>query len=178
MGPIMEAIDLLQKDYELKVSYLTAHFARMWTRFNFFLTIESALLAFSLDKDTAQYAGYLALTGLLFSFLWYWFAATDNFLVLVYRRQISHVFALMSSPREKAFKAQGLEPSPEGYSYVGSISDDGFNPKTGQVEPIERNFGQWRFRKVSVTEMGVVFSLLFSALWIGRFVLMIVMPIP
>ena len=34
---------LLSKDYELKVRYLTDHFSRLWTRFNYFVTIQSAL---------------------------------------------------------------------------------------------------------------------------------------
>jgi hypothetical protein len=167
----MDAIDFLRKDYELKANYLTAHFSRMWTRFNFFLTIESALLAFSFNKDSAQYTGYLAIAGLLLSILWYRFAATDNFLVEVYRSQVAHVFDLLRTSREAAFEAAGLEPRPEGYSYVGSVSDKGFNPITGQVEPIEQNVWQKRSRRVSVTELGVVFALLFSFLWIGRLIL-------
>jgi hypothetical protein len=115
----MDAIDFLLKDYELKVNYLSEHFSRMWIRFNFFLTIESALLAFSFNKDGAQSGGYLAIAGLLLSVLWYGFARTDNFLVEVYRRQVGHVFDLLRTSREAAFKNAGLEPSPKGYSYVG-----------------------------------------------------------
>jgi hypothetical protein len=37
--------DFLIKDYELKVRYLTDHFARMWTRFNYVVGIESAIEA-------------------------------------------------------------------------------------------------------------------------------------
>jgi hypothetical protein len=167
----MDAIDFLQKDYELKANYLTGHFSRMWTRFNFFLTIESALLAFSFNRDSVQYAGYLAIAGLLLSILWRRFAATDNFLVEVYRRQVAQVFDLLRGSREAAFKAVELEPSPEGYSYVGSISDKGFNPTTGQIEVIEQNIWQKRSRRVSVTELGVVFAFLFSFLWIGRLIM-------
>jgi hypothetical protein len=36
--------DALVKDYELKVGYLTQHFSCMWTRFNYFVGIESALV--------------------------------------------------------------------------------------------------------------------------------------
>ena len=35
--------DFLLEDYKQKISCLTAHLAGMWTRFNFFVTIESAL---------------------------------------------------------------------------------------------------------------------------------------
>lgn len=143
----------------------------MWTRFNFFLTIESALLAFSFNKDSAQYAVYLAITGLLLSILWYRFAATDNFLVEVYRSQVAHVFYLLHTSREAAFKAAGLEPSPKGYSHVGSVSNEGFNPIAGKVEPIKQNFWQKRSQHVSVTELGVVFAFLFIFLWIVRIIL-------
>lgn len=36
--------DVTLKDYELKVAYLTDHFQRMWTRFNYFVVIEAALM--------------------------------------------------------------------------------------------------------------------------------------
>lgn len=31
--------DFFMEDYKLKISYLNDQFGRMWTRFNFFLTI-------------------------------------------------------------------------------------------------------------------------------------------
>ena len=40
----IEEKDFLPKDYELKVCYLNDHFQRMWTRFNFFVAIGSALI--------------------------------------------------------------------------------------------------------------------------------------
>src|SRR5215475_12180104 len=36
--------DFAQKDYALKVQYLTNHFQRMRTRFNYFVVIEAALI--------------------------------------------------------------------------------------------------------------------------------------
>ncbi len=39
------ALSFLQKDYDLKIKYLSDHFSRMWTRFNFFLVLESGLSA-------------------------------------------------------------------------------------------------------------------------------------
>jgi len=48
--------DFLLRDYELNVCYLSVHFQRMWTRFNFFVTIESALIGgkFSLNTCVAS----------------------------------------------------------------------------------------------------------------------------
>ena len=40
-----QALQFLEKDYDLKVRYLSDQFSRMWTRFNFFLVLESGLSA-------------------------------------------------------------------------------------------------------------------------------------
>ena len=103
--------------------------------------------------------------------MWYWLAATDNFLVDVYRGQVAHVFHLMSKSREAAFKAAEIELSPKGYSYVGSVSYDGFNPEKRQVELIKQNIWRYRLRDLSVTELGVVFAFMFSFLWGGQLIL-------
>lgn len=44
LAEAMPPKDFLIKDYELKIKYLTDHFSRMWTRFNYFIGIESALI--------------------------------------------------------------------------------------------------------------------------------------
>src|SRR5262249_2535322 len=41
VGEALPPKDFLVKDYELKTGYLTQHFGRMWTRFNYFVGIES-----------------------------------------------------------------------------------------------------------------------------------------
>lgn len=41
----MDVGDFLVRDYELKVNYLTSHLQRTWTRFNFFVTLQSGLVA-------------------------------------------------------------------------------------------------------------------------------------
>lgn len=175
----MDAVDFLMKDYEIRANYLTNHFSRMWTRFNFFLTIESALFAYSLHKDNAQYAWLLAIAGLLLTVIWYLFSTIDNFLVEVYRRQVAHVFNLLETDREALFKTAGLSTTPKGYFSVGIIDKECYcyNPDTQEVETIESNFMQRRYIlkfnsvHISVTELGVVFAGLFFLLWIYRFVL-------
>lgn len=161
------ATDILNADYKLKIDYLTAHLGRMWTRFNFFLVISSTLFGYSLGKDNAIYVGLLVLFGLLFSLLWYHFAATDNYLVAAYRSQVALVFSLLAASRNQAFSDEDLQV-PECYSHVGSIGREGYNAKTGQVEPIPRNFWQRRSESVSVTELGVVFASVFVLLWLAR----------
>jgi hypothetical protein len=37
--------DFLVKDYELKILYLCDHYTRMWSRFNYFVAIQSTLVS-------------------------------------------------------------------------------------------------------------------------------------
>src|SRR5215471_12759694 len=80
--------DFAQKDYELKVQYLTNHFQRMWTRFNFFVLIEAALIGGKtiFGDRTISIAGLFF--GLTLSIIWYVMGAEDRFLVQRYRDQI------------------------------------------------------------------------------------------
>lgn len=95
----------LQKDYELKVNYLKDHFSRMWTRFNFFLTLETTLLGgkvyfmdtlkmvsktdgqLSQELTSAPESFALAVAGIMISLLWFFMSAQDSFLGRVYRAQ-------------------------------------------------------------------------------------------
>src|SRR5260221_1758717 len=84
----MNADDFLARDYELKVRYLTDHFQRMWTRFNFFVTIESALVGGKFILGAGKLTAGLAVVGVVLSLIWYIFGAEDRFLVRVYRKQV------------------------------------------------------------------------------------------
>jgi hypothetical protein len=165
----MKTEDFLLEDYRQKAQYLTSHFSRMWTRFNFFLTIESAFFAFSLDSAYADYAGLLSLAGIILSLAWYFFGATDNYLVEVYRGQIGHTYYLLAKKLEEG----GLEKFAskaelEIYSYVGDVKEKFFNVKTSKTENIPRNFFQRRFKGISATELAVVSPTVFFALWLMR----------
>src|SRR5690348_6076699 len=80
--------ELAQKDYELKVQYLTNHFQRMWTRFNYFVAIQAALIGGKtvFGNETISIAGLCF--GLALSLLWYVMGAEDRFLVVKYRTQV------------------------------------------------------------------------------------------
>ncbi|RZU00847.1 hypothetical protein [Rivibacter subsaxonicus] len=166
----MTAAEILQTDYKLKTDYLVAHLARMWTRFGFFLTIQSALFGYSLQLANAEYLRLLAGFGLILALLWWHFAATDNYLVTVYRAQVAQVFHLMRAARAAAFVEAGLPPDPPGYSYVGSTASEAFDARSGEVRPVARGLLQWRSERLSATELGVVFALFFVALWLLRLV--------
>jgi len=46
-------LDFLIEDYWQKISYLKDHFTRLWNRFNYFLTIQSALFGANPPRDMA-----------------------------------------------------------------------------------------------------------------------------
>lgn len=77
--PIAFAID----DYKLWIDYRAAHSDRMWTRFNYFLTIEAALVAFfTISNTTAfvQRARWAALAEVVISLMWVLVGARDAYL--------------------------------------------------------------------------------------------------
>jgi hypothetical protein len=182
----MNTEDFLLEDYKLKVQYLTAHFSRMWTRFNFFLTINSALFAFSVQKDTAAFVSLFVVAGLLLSALWYFFGAADNYLVEVYRKQVGTTYYLLGSKEPGLRELQSGEETREVHSYVGDIKTKYLDQKDGEVrtDSIKPNPLQWRYtlrlrykwkgewRKgewaISATELAVILPIAFLLLWILR----------
>ena len=71
--------DFLVKDYELKVQYLTDYFGRMWTWFNYFVGIESALVGGKLIFGNGKLSPKVAIVGAI---------AEDRFLVRVCRQHV------------------------------------------------------------------------------------------
>lgn len=60
--------DFLVKDYDLKVRYLADHFGRMWTRFNYFVGIETALVGGKLVFSNGKLSPEVAIVG---GIVWY-----------------------------------------------------------------------------------------------------------
>jgi hypothetical protein len=69
--------DVLIMDYELKVRYLTDHFGRMWTRFNYFVGIESAHAGGKLILGNGKLSPEVAIVGMVVSLFWYVMGAED-----------------------------------------------------------------------------------------------------
>jgi len=59
----------LIKDYERKVQYLTDHFGRMWTRFNYFVGLESALVGGELIFGNGQLTNEVTIVGAVVSLI-------------------------------------------------------------------------------------------------------------
>jgi hypothetical protein len=115
--------DFLLEDYRLKVEYFSSHLSRMWTRFNFLLTIDSALFALyatreKLEPDTRL---LFLLTGLVLSVLWSYFGVLDIFITDTYRNHIKDAYGKLLSGRDSR-SAEGAPP------YVGQMR--------GQISPV------------------------------------------
>src|SRR5690242_18517932 len=78
----------LQKDYELKISYLTNQFTRMWNRFNYFVAIETGLVGGKFLIPNGKASDELPIAGLLISAVWHVMGAEDGYLVRLYRHQV------------------------------------------------------------------------------------------
>jgi hypothetical protein len=146
--------DLALKDYELKVTYLTAHFQRMWTRFNYFVVIETALLGGrTIFGDTEIGVGGV-LFGACLSGLWYVMGAEDRYLVQVYRNHVQDAGALLG---------RDLWPVIEQpYRTVGDIS--------GTTDTIKASISGWRVEPFSTTRLASLIPLAVTLVWIGMLI--------
>src|SRR5437762_2273906 len=84
-----ERLDFLIADYWEKVHYLKDHFTRLWNRFNYFLTIQSALFGATV-LSPEKYRWWVPIFAALVCALWYIFGAQDRYLVALYRKEIEH----------------------------------------------------------------------------------------
>jgi hypothetical protein len=151
----------LLKEYELRVNYLVAHFQRMWTRFNFFVTIESALMSALIggeilfgSKDIAadeltQVRAGLASVGLVLFLIWYAFGAEDRLLVEEYRDQV----------KKAAMRIQALFPNAGSHGHTGNVD---------HLERVKlKGLSSWRIEPMSTTRLAALFPLFTFLLWLA-----------
>jgi len=138
----------LVKDYELKVQYLTNHLSRMWTRFNYFVTIESALLGGKVAFGDGKLSPQLVVLGFFVSVIWYVMGAEDRYLVKVYREHVR-------AAAERLASVQWKEPS--AYTHVGEIE------LTSRA--VSMDVAGWRLRPVSTTRLAALIPLGAGLMW-------------
>ncbi len=164
----MAEVDFLQNDYELKIKYLTDHLQRMWTRFNFFVTIESALISGKfLFASNSPNVG-LTIAGIMLSLIWYVMGAQDRFLVDMYRTEVQ------KTGERYALAALG-ESAAKVYDYVGRTDEDYVKEYLKEREARHRHWGKvryrldhvssWRSERFSTTHLAAFIPLLATALW-------------
>jgi hypothetical protein len=151
--------DVLRDEYKLGVDYLTNHLTRLWTRFNFFLTLETALVValLGLFRNEQLSRAVLVIPGvaLLISLTWLVTGVQDRFLVVVYRTQIGHIV-------RRLVPDQG-----DRWPYIGQDIDE-LEDRIGKVKrtPLQR-----RWKPLSITRMPAWFPLLTVVLWLLAFIL-------
>jgi len=147
--------DFLVKDYELKVNYLTQHFGRMWTRFNYFVGIESALVGGKLIFGNGELSPQIAIVGAVVSVVWYVMGAEDRFLVRVYRGHVKDAAGVLAEDMRNA-AAHGP------YRHVGEVDE---SSKT-----LDRGLSGWRVEAISTTRLAAWIPLLVLLTWLGLLV--------
>lgn len=163
MDPV--ALAFLQKDYELKIRYLSDHYSRMWNRCNFFVGMETALSValFGWFKDRGGFsrdAAFIILIGAISSLCWYIFGAQDRYLSEAYRKQVKLVGKAL-----------------EGYLHLTDIfgAEDPTYTHVGDTESAKtwlkcRPY-QWRIELLSTTKLAAWFPLIVLIYWIVMMVL-------
>jgi len=139
----------LVDDYKSKVGYLKDHFTRMWTRFNFFLTIHSGLF-FGTVVASEKDKWWIPFFGILVALLWYVFGAQDRFLVDLYRKEIEQAAEIIKSKYELS-----------DYNYIGQTEN------MAGIQ-INKEIYQWRSKSFSTTKLAAMFPLAILVLWIIR----------
>lgn len=147
-------LDFLTEDYWQKVQYLKDHFTRLWNRFNYFLTIQSALFgATVLSPD--KYRWWVPVFAALVCALWYIFGAQDRYLVDLYRKEIE----------------QALEPVRRGleltnYYFAGQVEDIPDQAERINDLGVKPSFYQWRWRFLSTTKLPALFPVILLLIWV------------
>lgn len=141
--------DFALRDYELKITYLSNHFQRMWTRFNYFVVVEAALLGGRTIFGDKQLTVWGIAFGLGLSLIWYVMGAQDRYLVQVYRRQIEDaadlIFDGLATVSSRRIAAVGQVPDPR-HHIRGSIH-------------------AWRLDPISTTKLAALIPLVVTAAW-------------
>ena len=175
----VEETDFLLKDYELKIRYLSDHLQRMWTRFNFFVTIESALIGGKFLIASNVPSRELAVAGIILSMLWYFMGAQDRYLVKLYRWEAEQAGKRVA---EKVW----IDVEASGYDYVGRVDDDIVAcfragekdelDKKGLLERVIEGASSWRSERFSTTHLAAFYPLIAVGLWI--WILSMSKPLP
>ena len=142
--------DVLIKDYELKVRYLTDHFGRTWTRFNYFVGIESALVGGKLIFGNGKLSPEVAIVGALVSLIWYVMGAEDRFLVRVYRKHVKDAADLLA---REVWDATAHGP----YRHVGEVTESS--------RSLDWELSGWRWERISTTHLAAWIPLIVLLVW-------------
>lgn len=154
-------LTFLQQDYWQKIQYLKDHFTRLWNRFNYFLTVQSALFgATVLSPD--KFRWWVPIFAAVVCLLWYVFGAQDRYLVELYRKQIERTLE----------KLEGQLSLGNDYYMVGQTEDRN-EAKIVDLK-IEKEVYQRRWADFSTTKLAAWFPLVLLTIWLLILVLLLI----
>src|SRR5918993_3007569 len=139
----MDTDAFLLSDYEIKVRYYSDTMQRVWTRFNFFLTVQSGLAAgFALSQNDgvlADSAIYFLIAEAFISLVWWVFGAQDRWTIATLRAQVAQSWRLLTSSSSCA------SVLPARYPHAGQTE---IYRRRRWVSPAE-----WRWQRISITRL-------------------------
>ena len=158
-----DLLDFLDRDYQRKIDYLSQQFTRMWTRFNFFITLESSLVAGKLFFHTNAHDSWLACAGVCLSFCWYVFGANDKHLVNEYKYAVEK-----ASEKLKLLLDLDKVYQNDTYYYVGKtdIQYREVKNKDRYGKELKMDILHWRFKFITITHLASLFPLILTLIWL------------
>ena len=143
--------DFLLEDYKQKIGYLTQHFGRMWTRFNFFVSLETALLGGKLLLVGDKPSPIIGLAGITLSLIWYVMGAEDRFLADFYRWQVYEAAGRIKDALAMIFSAESKPPDEKKSQQVNltALAQTASNEYVGRVDDdLEQLYHEWKKKKI------------------------------
>lgn len=145
--------EFLVEDYKIAVGYLSTQYERLWQRFNFFLTVHTALIGVAgwlyLEKNDFTHMRLVAVPALVLAALWYAVGAQDRYLTETYRARVQ-----LAAKRIAAIEA--FQVPAFGEEYVGAA-----------VKRDWRAISSWYMPIIGVTHMPVWVAGLVVAAWVA-----------
>ena len=158
MTPNQFLLDLLERDYVRKAEQLHRHLLSIWTRFNFFITVEgliisSKFLARGDFYNENAYSSGICFLGLTTGVIWYCFSANDRYLVKLYR---THV--------EEAFEKFNLLIN-ETYPKLSQLQSSNFNMSVQTNRYIKNDLLGWRWSRLGLTDYATIVPIIIVLFW-------------
>lgn len=139
------------KDYELKISYLKDHLTRMWTRFNYMLSIQTVVAGGKFLGESNEYQSHFIFTGFLFAIIWLLLGIQDRYLFVLYRNQVKSAFGKLEL--EESEDSKWLEE----VDHVGQVEE----AKT----KVTKKWHTQRWEEISSTKMAAIVPMVIAVLW-------------
>jgi hypothetical protein len=155
-----DRLEFFRRDYEMKVDFLVKDLDRLWGRFRFFVTFQTALfgaVGFVIERNLGVLIWLLSIIGLGLSLLWALVGYEDRILVERYRGHVRQAFSKVASV---------LAVPADSYVHVGEVPA---NLKAWTTL-------SWVPRIFSITRLPIWVAGSFALIWIALLFLRFLWP--